>query len=192
MPLLFAGGVWSAVDVFGAVRALVVLPELPVAGGALGAGAASAVAGVGLVLLFDSGVRALVVLPVLAEADGSLAVEPAAVVLEASVAALDLRLRVELLLFSAAVSVLAAVPPFASAVSAFDLRLRVDLVLLPSAAVASPVAGVAVAELSALLFLDLLAEVPSAAVVLESDAFAPSALFFFFLDLVVEVSVDAD
>jgi hypothetical protein len=218
MPLLFAGGVCCAVVgslVFGAVRALVVFPELPVAGGAEGAAAAGEGSPLVLaaleLLAFVSGVRALVVLPELAAAGGvffSVALPAAVVSAEsAALALLDFRLLVDLV--SAAVvspaAVFESVPAEAESVAAvldFDLRL---LAVLPSAAAgASPVGGVALAEGSAaalflvLLFFSgaVLAVVSPA--VLSVLAVSPAAFFdllvFFLLadvvpDAVVEASV---
>jgi hypothetical protein len=132
MPLLFAGADCSLMD-FDGVRALVVLPELPVAGGAVG-GAASVV----LEELDDcrwlpaeSVVRALVVLPEFAAAVGFVGFPEAE---------------------------LDGLPESFEAL--FDLPLRVVPVLASPAAGVSPVGGVALAEGSAAaLFFGLLVAV---------------------------------
>jgi len=127
IPLLFAGADCSFMD-FDGVRALVVLPELPVAGGAVGAVPAS----LALeelddcrVLPVDSFVRTLVVLPEFPAAVGSFVEFPVA--------------EVEVLLesFELFFDVL------------FDFLLLAAPVLLSPAAEASPVGGVALAEGSA-------------------------------------------
>lgn len=120
---------------FDGVRALVVLPELPVAGGAVGAVPASVVLD-GLddcrVLPVDSFVRALVVLPEFPAAVGSFVEFPVAE-LEVLLESLD---------------------------AVFDFRLLPVLVLLSPATGASPVGGVALAEGSAAaLFFGLLVAV---------------------------------
>jgi len=142
IPLLSAGADCSFMD-FDGVRALVVLPELPVAGGAVGAVTWSVAleelddgrvlpAG-SLVLPDDSFVRALVVLPEFPAAVGSF--------VEFSLAELEVLLES----FEAPFDVL------------FDFLLLAAPVLLSPAAGASPVGGVALAEGSAAaLFFGLL------------------------------------
>ena len=163
--------------VLGAVRALVVLPEFPVAGGV--AGAAAGVEGSAFVLValelfaLVSGVRALVVFPELAAAGGAfLSVPLAAVVVSAESAAFAL----------------------------FDFRL---LAVLPSAAAgASPVGGVALPEGSAaalffvLLFFSGAVLAVVSPVVLSALAVSPAAFFdlllFFLLAVVVpDAAVEA-
>lgn len=142
MPLLLAGAACSLVD-FAGVRALLLLPELPVAGGLPGAVLGAAPESVvveeldeDLVLAVDRLVRALAVLPELAPAPGSFAEVPPAE-LEVFVESLDALLDFRLLAFA-------------------DLPSPV----LPSAAEESPVGGVALAEGSAAaLFLVLLVAV---------------------------------
>lgn len=133
IPLLFAGAGCSLMD-FDGVRALVVLPELPVAGGAVGAVPASLVLldalDDGRVLRVDSLVRALVVLPEFAPAVGSVVELPLVPELE-------------------------TLPESFEALFEFLLP---DVPVLPSPATGvSPVGGVALAEGSATaLFLGLL------------------------------------
>lgn len=119
---------------FDGVRALVVLPELPVAGGALGAPASVEPEALDdcRVLPVDSFVRGLVVLPEFAPAVGSFVEFPEAE-LEALPESFD---------------------------GLFDFRLLAAPVLASPAAVVSPVGGVALAEGSAAaLFLVLLVAV---------------------------------
>lgn len=142
IPSLFVGADCSFMD-FDGVRALVVLPELPVAGGAVGAVTWSVAleelddcrvlpAG-SLVLPDDSFVRALVVLPEFPAAVGSF--------VEFSLAELEVLLEA----FEAFFEVL------------FDFLLLAAPVLLSAAAGVSPVGGVALAEGSAAaLFFGLL------------------------------------
>jgi hypothetical protein len=128
--LLFAGADCSFVE-FDGVRALVVLPELPVAGGAAGAPASVELDDC-LVLLVGSFVRALVVLPEFPLVEGLLVELPAA----------------ELEVLPESLAVL------------FDFLLLDVPVLLSPATGVSSVGGVALAEGSAaaLLVLDLLRE----------------------------------
>jgi hypothetical protein len=132
IPLLFAGADFSFMD-FDGVRALVVLPELPVAGGAVGAPASVLLEELGdCRVLVDSFVRALVVLPEFAPAVGSFVEFPAA----------------ELEELSESLDVLFAF-----------LLLAVPVLVSPATGV-SPVGGVALAEGSAAaLFLVLLVAV---------------------------------
>jgi hypothetical protein len=133
IPLLFAGADCSFMD-FDGVRALVVLPELPVAGGAVGAPASVVPEELGdcRVLPDDSLVRGLVVLPEFAPAVGSFVEFPPA----------------ELEVLPESLDVL------------FDFRLLVVPVLASPAAGVSPVGGVALAEGSAAaLFFVLLVAV---------------------------------
>jgi hypothetical protein len=161
IPLLFAGADCSFMD-FDGVRALVVLPELPVAGGAVGA-PASAVSEASvdcrvlpvdsLVLPDDSFVRALVVLPEFAPAVGFVE-------------------------FPAG--------EFEVLPESFDALF--DFLLLAVPALLSPLAGVALADGSAALFLVLLLAV---GVVL---AFSPSvfaALSLLVLDSLREEVAEA-
>jgi hypothetical protein len=134
---------------FAGVRALVVLPELPVAGGAVGAPASvvpeelDVLPDESFVPAVDSLVRALVVLPEFAPAVGSFVEFPDAE-LEVLPESLDVLL---------------------------DFRLLAVLVLVSPAAGASPVGGVALAEGSAAaLFLVLLVAVGAV------FAFSPLAL----------------
>lgn len=106
---------------FDGVRALVVLPELPVAGGAVGAPASVAPEGLDDCRVVDSLVRALVVLPEFAPAVGSF-VEFPDVEFEVLPESLDVLL---------------------------DFLLLAVLVLVSPAAGVSPVGGVALAEESA-------------------------------------------
>ena len=171
IPLLFAGA-----D-FDGVRALVVLPELPVAGGAVGARASvvpeelddcrvlpvesAVLPDESFVPAVDSFVRALVVLPEFAPAVGSFVEFPVA----------------ELEVLPESLDVL------------FDFRLLAVLVLVSPADGVSPVGGVALAEGSAAaLFLVLLVAV---GVVL---AFSPSvfpAFSVLVLDLLREEVAEA-
>lgn len=139
--MLLAGADCSFID-FGGVRALVVLPELPVAGGAVGGSAPSvaleelddwrAFPVVSFVLPDDSFVRALVVLPEFVVAVGSL-VEFAVAELEALAESFD---------------------------ALFDFLLLAVPVLPSPAAGVLPVGGVALAEGSAAaLFFGLLVDV---------------------------------
>jgi len=129
MPLLFAGEGCSFMD-FDGVRALVVLPELPVAGGAVG-GAASVVLEElddCCALAVESVVRALVVLPEFAQAVGFVGFP-----------------EVELDVLPESFEAL------------FDFLLLAVLVLPSLAARVSPIGGVALAEgLAAALFFGLL------------------------------------
>jgi hypothetical protein len=132
IPLLFAGADCSFID-FDGVRALVVFPELPVAGGAVGAVPSVVLEGLPdcRVLPLDSFVRALVVLPEFAPAVGSVELPPA-----------------ELEVLPESFEVL------------FDFRLFAVPVLPSPAAGVSPVGGVALAEGSAAaLFFVLLVAV---------------------------------
>lgn len=143
IPLLFAGADCWFMD-FDEVRALVVLPELPVAAGAVGAPASVVPDELddcrllpveSAVLPDESLVRALVVLPEFAPAVGSF-VEFADAELEVLPESFDV---------------------------AFDFLLPVVLVLVSAVAGVSPVGGVALAEGSAaalflVLVLDLLRE----------------------------------
>ncbi|HTC66556.1 MAG TPA: hypothetical protein VK685_05455 [Candidatus Acidoferrum sp.] len=154
---------------FDGVRALVVLPELPVAGGAVGGFPASVVPEDDacalpveyLVLPDDSFVRALVVLPEFAAAVGSFVEFPAAE-LEVLLESFDVR---------------------------FDFRLLAVPVLPSPGAEVSPVRGVALAEGSAAAaFFGLLV------VVGELFAFSPSvfvALSLLVLDLLREEASEA-
>jgi hypothetical protein len=129
IPLLFAGADCSFMDL-GGIRALVVLPELPVAGGAVG-GAPAPVVLEELDGCRESFVRALVVLPEFAPAVGFV---------EFPVAELD------------------ALPDSFDEV--FDFLLLALPVLPSPAAGVSPVGGVALAEGSAAaLFFGLLVAV---------------------------------
>jgi len=133
IPLLLAGADCSFMD-FDGVRALVVLPELPVAGGAVGVVASVVPEELEdwRALPFDSLVRELVVLPELVPAVGSF-VEFAAVEPEALPESFD---------------------------ALFDFLLLADPVLPSPAAGVSPVGGVALAEGSAAaLFFGLLVAV---------------------------------
>jgi hypothetical protein len=133
IPLLLAGADCSFMD-FDGVRALVVLPELPVAGGAVGVVASVVPEELEdwRALPFDSLVRELVVLPELVPAVGSF-VEFAAVEPEALPESFD---------------------------ALFDVLLLADPVLPAPAAGVSPVGGVALAEGSAAaLFFGLLVAV---------------------------------
>ena len=156
MPLLFAGANCSFTD-FDGVRALVVLPELPVAGGAVG-GAASVVLeelGDCCALAVESLGRALVVLPEFAPAVGFV---------EFPVAALDVLPESFEVLFD---FLLLAVPVLASPVAGV-----------------SPVGGVALAEGSAAaLFFGLLIAV---GVVLAFSPSVFPALSVLVLDLLRE------
>jgi hypothetical protein len=156
MPLLFAGAGCSFMD-FDGVRALVVLPELPVAGGAVG-GAASVVLEElddCRLLPAESVGRALVVLPEFAPAVGFV---------EFSVAELD-------------------VLPGSLDVP-FDFLLLAVPVLASPAAGVSPVGGVALAEGSAAaLFFGLLVAV---GVVLAFSPSVFPALSVLVLDLLRE------
>jgi hypothetical protein len=117
---------------FDGVRALVVLPELPVAGGAVGAPASVVPEELDDCCVVDSLVRALVVLPEFAPAVGSFFEFPDA----------------ELEVLPASLDVL------------FDFRLLAVPVLVPPADGVSPVGGVALAEGSAAaLFFVLLVAV---------------------------------
>jgi hypothetical protein len=166
IPLLFAGADCSFMD-FDGVRALVVLPELPVAGGAVGGFPASVMPEEELddgrvlpveysVLPDDSFLRALVVLPEFAAAVGSFVEFPAAE-LEVLPESFDVR---------------------------FDFLLLAVPVLPSPAAGVSPVGGVALAEGSdAAAFFGLLV------VVGEVFAFLPSvfvAVSLLVLDLLRE------
>jgi hypothetical protein len=140
IPLLFAGADCWFMD-FDGVRALVVLPELPVAGGAVGAPASVVPEELddcrvlpveSFVPVVDSLVRALVVLPEFAPAVGSFVEFPDA----------------ELEVLPESLDVL------------FDFRLLAVPVLASPAVGVSPVGGVALAEGSAAaLFLVLLVAV---------------------------------
>jgi hypothetical protein len=166
IPLLFAGADCSFMD-FGGVRALVVLPELPVAGGAVGGVAASpgleelddcrVLPVESLVLPVGSFVRALVVLPEFAPAVGFVEL-PAA---EVEVVAGSFELVCDFLL------------------------LAVRVLLSPATGV-SPVGGVALAEGSvAALFLGLLVVV-GVVFALSPSAFEALSLLVLVLDLLVE------
>lgn len=133
IPLLLAGADCSLMD-FDGVRALVVLPELPVAGGAVGVVASLVPEELEdwRALPFDSLVRELVVLPELVPAAGSF-VEFADAEPEALPESFD---------------------------ALFDFLLLAEPVLPSPAAEVSPVGGVALAEGSAAaLFLGLLVAV---------------------------------
>jgi hypothetical protein len=161
MPLLFAGADGSLMD-FDGVRALVVLPELPVAGGAVG-GAASVVLeelGDCLALAVESFDRALVVLPEFAPAVGFVEFPFAEVdVLPESFEVL------------------------------FDFLLLAVPVLASPAAGVSPVGGVALAEGSAAaLFFGLLVAV---GVVLAFSPSVFPALSVLVLDLLREEVAEA-
>ncbi len=173
--MLFAGGVCCAVVgslVLGAVRALVVLPELPVAGGV--EGAVAGVEGSAFLLeslelfAFVSGVRALVVLPAFAAAGGDFFSVPPTVVVSADSAAFAL----------------------------FDFFLLA--VLSSAAAFASPAGGVALAEGStaALCLVRLFFSGALLAVVSPADlsalAVSPAAFFDLLVFLLpLEVAPDA-
>jgi hypothetical protein len=169
IPLLLAGADCSFMD-FGGVRALVVLPELPVAGGAVGASASAVPEELDDCRVLpvdsfevpdDSFVLALVVLPEFAPAVGSFVEFPEA----------------ELEVLPESFDVL------------FDFRLLAVPVLASPAAGVSPVGGVALAEGSAAaLFFVLLV---AFGVVF---AFSPSlflALSLLVLDLLREEVVEA-
>ena len=169
IPLLFAGADCSFMD-FGGVRALVVLPELPVAGGAVGGVAASpgleelddcrVLPVESLVLPVGSFVRALVVLPEFAPAVGFVEL-PAA--------------EVEVVAGSFEV--------------VFDFLLLAVPVLLSPATGVSPVGGVALAEGSAAeLFFGLLVAV---GVVFALSPSAFEALSLLVLDLLREEVAEA-
>ena len=169
IPLLFAGADCSFMD-FGGVRALVVLPELPVAGGAVGGVAASlgleelddcrALPVDSLVVPVRSFVRALVVLPEFAPAVGFVEL-PAA---EVEVVAGSFEL-------------------------VFDFLLLDVPVLLSPATGVSPVGGVALAEGSgAALFFGLLVAVAVVFALLPS---AFPALSLLVLDLLLEEVAEA-
>jgi hypothetical protein len=157
MPLLFAGADCSFMD-FDGVRALVVLPELPVAGGADGGAPASVpldepedwreLAVEFLVPLPESFVRALVVLPEFARAVGFVEFsEPEFEILPESFEVL------------------------------FDLLLLAERVLFSAAAGESPVGGVAVAAGSAAAaFLGLLVAV-GVVLTFSLAVFPPLSLF---------------
>jgi hypothetical protein len=157
---------------FGGVRALVVLPELPVAGGAVGGVAASpgleelddcrVLPVESLVLPVGSFVRALVVLPEFAPAVGFVEL-PAA---EVEVVAGSFEL-------------------------VFDFLLLAVRVLLSPATGVSPVGGVALAEGSAAaLFLGLLVVV-GVVFALSPSAFEALSLLVLVLDLLLEEVVEA-
>jgi hypothetical protein len=171
IPLLLAGADCSFMD-FGGVRALVVLPELPVAGGAVGGVAASlgleelddcrVLPVESLVLPVGSFVRALVVLPEFAPAVGFVEL-PAA---EVEVVAGSFEL-------------------------VFDFLLLAVRVLLSPATGVSPVGGVALAEGSAAaLFLGLLVVV-GVVFALSPSAFEALSLLVLVLDLLLEEVVEA-
>jgi len=161
IPLLFAGADCSFMD-FDGVRALVVLPELPVAGGAVGA-VASVVPEESedwRALSFDSLLRELVVLPELVPAVGSL-VEFEGAELEALPESFD---------------------------ALFDLLSLADPVLPSPAAGVSPVGGVALAEGSAAaLFFGLLVAV-GVVFALSPSVFPALSLLVLVFFAVVEVS----
>jgi hypothetical protein len=194
MPLLFAGGVCCAVvgSALGAVRALVVFPELAVVGGAAGVGSE-------LVLLdcaaFDlvSGVLALVVLPEFAAA-GGVFVSVAEVEVSAGFSFLVLfdfvvLAAVPFVSPAAPVSPVAGVALAAGSAAALFLVLLffVGVLLFPAVAVSS-----AVLVLDLLVFEDVPAA-PLALVVLSVPVALVSAFFLLrdFFD-VGDVSLDAD
>ncbi len=160
MPLLFAGADCWFMD-FDGVRALVVLPELPVAGGAEGAPASVLPEELDVCRAVDSLVRALLVLPEFAPAVGSFVEFPDAE-LEELPESLDVLL---------------------------DFRLLAVLVLVSPTAGVSPVGGVALAEGSpAALFLVLLVAVGA---VFAFSPLALLALSVLVLDLLLEEVVEA-
>lgn len=149
---------------FAGVRALVVLPEFAVVGGAAGVGSEFVSLEGCSGLAFDSLVRALVMLPEFAAAAGELFAAPA-----------------ESLEFSALVRF------------GFDFRVDVDVPLFspaaPVVAGVSPVGGVALAagSAAALFFVSLLA---SGVVPVPPAVVCPASAFFVF-DLLREVVPDA-
>jgi len=192
IPLLFAGADCSFMD-FDGLRALVVLPELPVAGGALGAPASVVLEELddcrGLPV--DSFVRALVVLPEFAAAVGSFVEFPDAeleVLPESFDALFDFRLLGVPVLASPA----AGVSPVGGAVLAEGSAAALFFVLLVAVGVVFAFSSVFPAP--SLLVLDLLreevAEAPEALVVLSVPAASFEAVFFVVLVFfeVVEVS----
>jgi hypothetical protein len=196
MPLLFAGGVCCAVvgsAVLGAVRALVVFPELAVVGGAAGVASELALPGAA-VFDFDSGVLALVVLPEFAAAGGVFV----------SVAEAEASAGFSVFVFFdfvvpavPLVSPAAAVSPLAGAVLAAGSAAALFLVLLFLVGVlVFPAAAVSPA--SAVFVLDLLVpdDVPAApeTLVLLSVPVALVSAFFLLRDFfeVVDVSSEAD
>jgi hypothetical protein len=170
--------------VFGAVRALVVFPEFPVAGGAAGAdaGVEDSVLLLAALELFDfvSGVRALVVFPEFAAAGGVFESALAPVAAESAAALFDFDFRLLAVVPSDAEA--AGVSPVGgvalaegSAAALFLVRLFFSGAVLALVSPAVLSAVLSAAEVSPAAFLDLL--VFFLVVVAESDAAVEASAF---------------
>lgn len=199
-PLLFVGADCWFMD-FDGVRALVVLPELPVAGGAVGAPASAVpeeldvLPDESFVPAVDSLVRALVVLPEFAPAVGSFVEFPDAE-LEELPESLDVLLDFLLLAVLVLVSPAAGVSPVGGVALAEGSAAALFFVLLVAVGAVFAFSPLVLPTLSVLV-LDLLREMVEASPELACVEFAASEesaagffFFFFAVESVCDWSVD--